>query len=235
MKYFDCRGYILKSNSLGEVDKIFTIFTIEYGKLRVVARGVKKPSSKLSGLLQPFNLLQFQLTKGKNLDIIIGTQSLISNVQLYNSQEKLEAAYYFTELCSNLLADEQVNKSAFNLYKQSIEQLQTEKNYLLLIQYFGLRFLKTIGSQPNLSNAKPNSKNYLIYDSANTSSTRPNQHYGIISENTIKLWRLILENEYSQLNKIQNIQNSLNEGQQLLNNYYKYHFDFVSKSLHIFD
>lgn len=78
---------VLRIHKLGEADRIITLFTRGHGKVRAVARGVRRTSSKFGGRLEPFTHVDLQLVEGRTLDII--TQA----VQLHAWADPLVADY----------------------------------------------------------------------------------------------------------------------------------------------
>ncbi|MGD8214591.1 DNA repair protein RecO [Aestuariimicrobium sp. Y1814] len=63
-------GIVLRTHKLGEADRIITVFTRVHGKVRAVARGVRRTSSKFGGRLEPFSHVDLQFAEGRSLDII---------------------------------------------------------------------------------------------------------------------------------------------------------------------
>ncbi|WP_203567115.1 DNA repair protein RecO [Aestuariimicrobium ganziense] len=61
---------VLRTHKLGEADRIITLFTRRHGKVRAVARGVRRTSSKFGGRLEPFSHVDLQLVAGRTLDIV---------------------------------------------------------------------------------------------------------------------------------------------------------------------
>ncbi len=234
MKYSEIEGFVLSYINLGEADRIITIFTFEEGKLKAIAKGVRRSKAKLSGHLEPFTKVKIRLTKGRNLDIIIGAQA----IQVFDfsalSQECLYTAYIVLETINQLSMESQANKAAYELIQEVFSGLKDGVNPLITRQYFGLRFLATIGSQPDLSDTKLGVPHYLVYDSGLISRAKPNGHYGIISVDTIKLWRLLLSSRLISLSRLTKIASPLKEGEQLLMRYYEYHFDLVFRSTKVF-
>lgn len=80
-------GIVLRTHKLGEADRIITLFTRVHGKVRAVARGVRRTSSKFGGRLEPFSHVDLQLVEGRSLDII--TQA----VQLHSWADPLASDY----------------------------------------------------------------------------------------------------------------------------------------------
>lgn len=234
MKYYEINAYILSRRNVFEADKIITLFSYEKGKSQGIAKGVRLSKAKLAGNLEPFNKCKIRLVEGRNLDIIVGAQA--HSMQDYSKldTEQLEILYLMSEILNRLSAEHQPNTIAFELYEESTQAILGDIDVRLISQYFGLNFLRSIGSQPELVDTKAYTRHYLAYDSGKITHQKPNSHYGLISESTIKLWRLILVNNLAFLNKITNLEESLEEGYKLMLHYYEYHFDFQPKSLKVF-
>ena len=234
MKYYEITAYIVARRNVFEADKIITLFSKEMGKLSAIAKGVRLAKAKLAGNLEPFNECRLRLVKGRNLDIIIGAQADKMYDYSRLNTDQLQILYFISEILNRLSAEHQPNTVAFELFGEATQALYNNANTQLVAQYFGLNFLRSIGSQPELIDTNPHSRHYLAYDSGKIVLDKPNSHYGIISEPTIKLWRLILQNNLEYIQKITNIDDALKEGNRLMLHYYEYHFDFKSKSLKVF-
>lgn len=64
------QGVVLRTYKLGETDRIVNLLTAGRGKVRAVAKGVRKPGSRFGGRLEPFSHVDLQLYEGRNLDIV---------------------------------------------------------------------------------------------------------------------------------------------------------------------
>ena len=69
-------GVVLRTHKLGEADRIITLLCRTRGKVRAVARGVRRTSSKFGGRLEPFNHVDIQFAQGRNLDIVTQVETL---------------------------------------------------------------------------------------------------------------------------------------------------------------
>lgn len=124
MKSYKAEAVIIKKQNLGEADKILTIFSCERGKLRVLAKGVRKITSRRAGNLEVFNHVILVLTKGKNLDIVKEV-SLINSFQKWRRNlRRVGLAYYFCELVDRLTGENQEHREVFSLLIKSLENLQ---------------------------------------------------------------------------------------------------------------
>ena len=73
---FKTEGIILKRMNYGEADRILTIYTLHHGKIRAMAKGVRKLQSRKAGSLELFNHSVLFLIKGKNLDLVTEAQTI---------------------------------------------------------------------------------------------------------------------------------------------------------------
>ncbi|MGI8592269.1 MAG: DNA repair protein RecO, partial [Nakamurella sp.] len=63
-------GVVLRVTKLGEADRIVTLLTRREGRVRAVAKGVRRTKSRFGGRLEPFSHIDLQLYAGRNLDIV---------------------------------------------------------------------------------------------------------------------------------------------------------------------
>src|SRR5438105_15084571 len=73
------QGVVLRSIKLGEADRIVTFMTQGRGKVRAVAKGVRRPGSKFGARLEPTTHLAFQCYQGRELDIVTQVETIDAN------------------------------------------------------------------------------------------------------------------------------------------------------------
>ena len=152
-------AYVIFQRPFRDSSAIVEIFTENFGRCALVARGIKRPSSKYRGLLQPFRLLLLSwVSKGE-----LGT---LTDVEFHGyapsiKPKYLPSAFYLNELVQYLLHRDDPHEDLFTGYHEAIETLQQlsgAKNDELLLQaclrQFELMLLQSIGYGLNLdSNA----------------------------------------------------------------------------------
>ena len=67
---------VLRTHKLGEADRIITLLSRSHGKVRAVARGVRRTSSKFGGRLEPFSHVDVQFANGRSLDVVTQVETL---------------------------------------------------------------------------------------------------------------------------------------------------------------
>jgi DNA repair protein RecO (recombination protein O) len=162
VRAYKTEGIILKRSNYGEADRLLTIFTKNHGKLRVIAKGVRRITSRRGGNLELFNHVSVYLNNGKNLDSL-------SEVEVFNSfsdwRTDLKAvgvAYYLCELVDKLTAEGQEHNQVFDLLKQSLSKLD-ECNYTNLVVSFEKELITELGFgiPDKLRNSRKSIKNYI--------------------------------------------------------------------------
>ncbi len=95
---YKATGINLKSAPLGEADRILTILTREFGLIRAVASGARKPKSKLGGRGELFVVNHLMMSKGRSLDRIAQAETIESYPALSRNLAKLTVAQYWAEM-----------------------------------------------------------------------------------------------------------------------------------------
>ena len=79
MPLYRDEAIVLRAQKLGEADRIVTLLTRSHGRVRGVARGVRKTSSRIGGRLEPFSHVDVQLYEGRSLDTVTQVESLAAH------------------------------------------------------------------------------------------------------------------------------------------------------------
>tara|TARA_B100001123_G_scaffold8602_1_gene10591 strand:+ start:825 stop:1613 length:789 start_codon:yes stop_codon:yes gene_type:complete len=148
---YNTEGLVLRSYPLGETDRILTIFSKTSGKLRVSARGLRKPKSKLAGHLEPLTCAYLTISRGRTLDIITGAESKESFSSIKENLNKLSSAIYLTELVDTINPLEAPNPYGYSIYLEGLQALEKESsNTQLIVRYMELHLLIQAGYSPEL-------------------------------------------------------------------------------------
>ncbi len=78
MALYRDEGIVLRTQKLGEADRIITLLTREHGRVRAVAKGVRRTTSRFGSRLEPFNHIDLQLAEGRSLDVITQVETIRS-------------------------------------------------------------------------------------------------------------------------------------------------------------
>ena len=143
---------MLKSSPIGEAGSIITFYSMNEGKLRAVARGVRKPSSKMVGNLEPFNRVAIALARPKaaGIDTITQAQVLESFVPLRANLDAVSKGIYLSELVDRFGTEGAANPALYGLLVDMLRALNEEPDRDLALRYFELRLLSYSGFMPEL-------------------------------------------------------------------------------------
>lgn len=120
---YTVHGIVLRRRNAGEADRIITLFTREFGKIRVIAKGVRKISSRRAAHLEVFRLVHAHIHRGKSIDSITEVTSSILCTSL--SIQKVNLCYYISELVDRLLPEHQEHPDIFDLTIQAFSSIDT--------------------------------------------------------------------------------------------------------------
>lgn len=147
-------GFIIKSQDLGEADLLLTFFSETEGKVRAVVKSAKKMTSRLSGNLQPYILVQVTLVGEGSLQKVITVQPLARYVNIISSMHGMNVLLAMQELVLRSLADGQPNEQLFAIYHDSLQSLNSGQSEIAVLTKFYVESLQAIGFAPRLAQAE---------------------------------------------------------------------------------
>ena len=222
-------GIIIKRFNYGEADRILTIFSERFGKIKAIAKGVRKTRSHMAGSLEPYMLVDLQLHEGKTF-YIVTSASIISEYQnIHSDIKKTAEAYFVGELIDKFMEENQKSDSVLELAKLVFEAIdKNEKNLIILA--FELKIIEASGFKPELANclhckAKLSSgDNFWDHIEGGVICRLCQQkfHHGEeISDEAIKVLRFIEQNNFSVITKLKLDKETENEVDKILLEYIK--------------
>lgn len=144
-------GVALRHNDMGEADRLLTIYTRELGKLRAIAKGVRKMRSRKAGHLEPFTRVNLQLARGRDLFIVTQAETVEAYLTMREDLEKVGYAAYIVELLDRLTYDNDENRSIYHLLTDTLARLDREPEVYLAVRFYEIRLLDQLGYRPELS------------------------------------------------------------------------------------
>jgi DNA repair protein RecO (recombination protein O) len=143
-------GLILHHSDFGEADRLLTVFTPRLGRLRLLAKGARKVTSRKAGHVEPFTYVHLLVARGRSLDIVSQVETLESFRPLREDLERASQAYYLAELISSFIEEGDENPLLFDLALATLARLCESHDRLLALRFFELRCLGLVGYQPQL-------------------------------------------------------------------------------------
>lgn len=141
---------VLRRSDFGEADRLLTLFSREYGKMRAIAKGARKPQSRKTGHVELFMRTRFLIAKGRNLDIVTQAEMVEGYNRLRDDLVRTTYASYAVELLDRFIADEDRNPQLYDLLSNMLRWLAQSNNLLLAARYYELHLLSLLGYRPQL-------------------------------------------------------------------------------------
>lgn len=150
MSQYQAEAIVLAIKDWRGADKIVVLFTREYGKIPVVAYGLRQPKSRLSGCVQLFSHIDVIISSGKGLDVLRQCSLNESNRQLREDLTKTAYAALVVEATAQLWPERDCQAETFELLVIAMKLLR-ERNPRLAAIAICWRLLSLAGYCPELS------------------------------------------------------------------------------------
>ncbi len=231
---FKTEAVVLRKNKISEADVILTLFTRKCGKVRAVAKGGRKPKTKLSPASHLFVYGEFILHKGKDLDKI---SSIDINESFYKIREdlnKLAYASYFAELSDLVIVEGVTNNRLFDTLLKALHIVtHKSKDYDLLKLAFEIKVLDYSGLRPQLKRCvncdKPRANTMLFsYELGGIVCSQCKdaiQSSFIVNDTTIKVIEYILDKDLVTLSKLRLDPTILKKLENIFQKYIHFHLE----------
>jgi DNA repair protein RecO (recombination protein O) len=149
-RIYKTEAIVLRHQNLGETDRIVTAFTLRMGKVRFVAKGVKRPRSRLAGHLDLLCETNLVIAHGRNLDLV--TQAQVTNqfLGLRADLTRIAQGLYAAELVDEFTAENVAHSATYYLLQATLSHLGTPSPNPLVLRRFEMRLLEEAGYRPQL-------------------------------------------------------------------------------------
>lgn len=243
-RVYKTEAIVLKRTNLGEADNIVTIYTPNLGKIRAVAKGVRRPKSKLGGHLEPLTQCILLLAQGQNLDVVTQSQTIESFLPLRTNLWRTSCAIYTAELVDQFTAEQAENYPVYRLLHTTLVWLCEAQSSELVLRYLELHLLRHLGYQPELyqclscrSTIAPRRNLFSLIDGGvlcpDCGEARPLLYP--ISVDALKVMRFLLGNDHMSASRLRISPSLSRELEHLMRGYIRYLLERELKSVDFLD
>ncbi len=149
MPHFRDDGVVIRTYKLGEADRIVIIYTRGRGKIRAVAKGIRKTKSKFGARLDPASIVHIQCYEGRNLDIVTQVESREIFVDLRSNLDSFGRAAVLLEIVDQVAVESESNPALYKLLTGALAELNRSANPMV-VPAFVAKVLALEGVQPYL-------------------------------------------------------------------------------------
>jgi DNA repair protein RecO (recombination protein O) len=143
---------VLRRKDFGEADRILVLFSRKLGRISCIAKGSRKPSSKLSGHIELFIRSSFLISRGRNLHLVTQAETIESYDDIRKDLVGIGLGSYVVELVDAFTYEEGSNPKLYDLILAILEALNRGDDPSVVIRYYELHLLDLVGFRPEFFN-----------------------------------------------------------------------------------
>ena len=156
--HYRTQGLIIKKVDRGEADELLTVYTKDFGKLKILGRAVRKTQAKLRGGADLFYLSELEFIQGKTYKTLTDAVLINGFFNIRKELLRLRLVYQTADLLDDLVFPEQKDDKTWQLLKETFTRANNcqgpAAKYQLLYHYFFWNLVSLLGYDPEL---KPDS------------------------------------------------------------------------------
>lgn len=141
---------VLSRFDLGEADRVLTLITPGGGKLKAIAKGIRRPTSRIGGSLEPFAELTVALARGRTFDVVTQVSVGHAWLNLRDSLEGAATAWYLAELADRSLEERHAAEPLYALLRRAYELLDAGMTAGRVARWYEMHLLDELGVRPEV-------------------------------------------------------------------------------------
>lgn len=149
MSIYRTQAVVLGSHKFGEADKIVVMLSEDLGKIRAVAKGIRKTKSSIGARLEPMSLVDISLRSGRDLDTVDQVKLLATHSGIRNDFNRLRQGLAMVEAINKVTPDKDPVPQLYALLSRALTALNESTSPLMLAAFFW-RLLAIEGHSPQL-------------------------------------------------------------------------------------
>lgn len=149
-RLYRTEAVVLKRSDFGEADRLLTLYTPHLGKIRAIAKGVRRPTSRKGGHVELFVRSRLLLARGRDLDIITQAETVEPYLPLRTDLWRVTYACYVAELLDAFTAEGEENQALYDLLVEALAWLCEESDLDRAMRFYELALLEYAGFRPEL-------------------------------------------------------------------------------------
>lgn len=158
------KAIVLNKVDYKDNDRILTLFSLEYGKITVSVKGIKKPTSKLRPCSEIFFFGQYILNETRGRYTVTGFDTVDTFSALREDFDKLSAGVLMLKMCEKAIEQDEQDEELFILLLKCLDALREKESIGETLAVFLLKYCTILGYAPQLENCiKCGKEDKLIY------------------------------------------------------------------------
>ena len=213
--HYRTKGFILKKTDRKESDRIFSIFTYDFGRLEITGKAIRKINSKLKSGIDIFYLSDIKFIRGKNNKTLTDASIIKRNDNIICDFEKLKIAYRIANILDDFIKGQEKDHKIWDLVEEIFEKLNSRQfkvnNRQLIYYCFFWNLLSVLGYRPELQKCadchdKLNPYNIYFSDKEGgiicNKCLQKDNNAKKINSDVAKILRLFLKKDWQTISKL---------------------------------
>ena len=147
-RHYSSIGIIISRRNFSEADRILTLYTETFGKLKFIAKGIRKLGSRKRGHLEIFSMIKFSASKTTNLPLLTEVETIDDFGSVREDLRKVAVGYYFMEVIEKITQEGEKNTFLFGHLVSYLNLLQSSGDLKKLRESFVRDTLTLTGFWP---------------------------------------------------------------------------------------
>ncbi len=239
--HYRTKGFVFKKTNRYEADQVFSIFTYDYGRLEILAKAIRKITSKLRGGLDLFYFSEVEFIQGKLQKTLTDANTIEKFQDIKKNLKKIKIAFKISEILDNFLRFEEKDEKVWKLILETFNRLNNLQSTICNLQfyYFLWNFFLILGYGPELYDCALCQQKLTPYNLFFSSKdggiicqtcAKKVKMAEKIGSDVIKILRIIIKKDWQTLSKLKMNSPSLKALRAISENYYLYLFTEHSKT-----
>jgi len=136
-------AFILHHRDYSETSLLLEVFTSQHGRIGLIAKGARRASSRVRGILKPFQRLLIGWSGKGELAVLTGAE--LDGPALELDGPALYCAFYMNEVLLRLLHRHDPHEALFEAYRSALQQLRPDNSHETVLRIFEKHLLKELG------------------------------------------------------------------------------------------
>ena len=145
------RAVVLRTYKLGEADRIVVLMTEGHGKVRAVAKGIRKTKSKIGARLEPMSHVEILLYKGRELDVVNQVELISSSAKLHHDLDRLTQGISMLEAVDYIASDREPAPHLYTMLVGALQSLADQASPVVVAAFYW-KLLAAEGVSPRCVN-----------------------------------------------------------------------------------
>ncbi len=230
------QGIVLRTYDFGEADKVVVLLSPNSGKLRTVAKGIRKTKSRFGGRLEPFSHVDLTLYEGRNLDTITAVSTIDAFSHMRDELDSVVTASTMAEAVDLVATEGEPAPGLFLLLRRGLAALDAGIRGPDLVAAFLLRLARVVGVEPSLDSCascgRPEAIKFSIAGGGTVCSTCPIPGAVRLREGVVEHLRILAGASFEDLTEPSS---EAQESMGLIRRFLEYHLEHRLSSLAVLD